>query len=221
MLEVLGNLGVFGLAAIAALAWGFARVLDAPRWAGQAILLATVLIALAGLLLLPPGAPFRESVGGSVRAAVFVAIAAVPVLAYRRVLRRLRPGRGAPVQVTGRPAVVAEADALAADLRAQLGTAPETAFGLIHRHPDGHLVAGAVVRLAGEHARIAPVWWEEDADPETVTDPLIAALTHETARRGATRATLESAPPRIAAAFRAHAFRPACGDAAPLTRALP
>ncbi|PWG74891.1 hypothetical protein DF186_15545, partial [Enterococcus hirae] len=88
-------------------------------WSGRAILLAVVLLALAGLVLLPEDAPFRQSVQGSLSFALVAAIVAVPVLAYRWGFRRLRARHAPapePAGITGRTVLVPEAQALSADL---------------------------------------------------------------------------------------------------------
>ena len=123
MTEATGGFGLFGLLAAAALVWGFARVLDAPRWTGQAILLAVLVIAAASQLLLPPEAPLRQSVGGAAQAGVLLAVIAVPVLGYRWVLRRLRArhdaGTSAPAAHPRGFVLIEDDAALIADIRSR------------------------------------------------------------------------------------------------------
>lgn len=199
--------GVVGLIAVAGVAWGFARVLDAPRWTGRAILLATVLVMAASQLLLPPEAAFRQSVGGALRLLVILGIAAVPVLGYAFVLRRLRD-RAAPVAkpLIGRVALVPQTAGLAADLSAALDAPPAESFGLIHRAPGGELCAGAVVTLDGRAALADPVWWRDEADGDTVIRPLIAAMGDEAANRGAASLSVTARAARIAQACRESGF---------------
>ncbi|MSU92281.1 hypothetical protein GE300_22385 [Rhodobacteraceae bacterium 2CG4] len=225
MLQILGQGGVLTLAAIGLLAWGFARVLDAPRWSGRAILLALVLVALAGLLLLPPEAPFRQSVQGTVRFALVAGIVAVPVLVYRRGLRRLRARRApaaAPAGITGHTVLVDETRALAADLDAALDSAPPQRLGLVHRAADGGLLAGAAVTLTGSRATLAPLWWDEAADSAEVVAPLLDAAAAEARRRGAHLLAAETGLPRIARALIAQGFtRTETGPPQRLIRELP
>ncbi|NNU78880.1 hypothetical protein HMH01_00380 [Halovulum dunhuangense] len=194
---------MLGLLLFAGLAWGFARVLDAPRWTGQAIVLVVVLIMLASQVALPPEAPFRQSVGGSIRALVVLAIAAIPFLGYRWLLRRLRarhvpPPTAAAPAVTGRVALVPEVEALGRDLAGSLQAETPERFGLVRRAPDGTLVGGAVVGIEAGLARIAPVWVSDVASG--LVAELIDAASQEARARGAKALELETRDRAIAAA---------------------
>lgn len=225
MLEILGQGGVLTLAVIGLLAWGFARVLDGPAWSGRAILLALVLLALAGLILLPEQAPFRQSVQGSLSFALVAAIVAVPVLAYRWGFRRLRARHAPepqPTGITGRTVLVPEAQALAADLDRALDAETPHRIGLVHRAPDGSLLAGASVTLTGARATLAPLWWDEDADTAQVVAPLLDAAAAEARQRGAHLLAAETSQPRIVRALIALGFtRTETGPPQRLIRELP
>jgi len=229
MLEVLGQGGVLTLAVIGLLAWGFARVLDGPDWSGRAILLAMVLLALVGLVLLPEDAPFRQSVQGSLSFALVAAIVAVPVLAYRWGFRRLRARHApepesetGPAGITGCTVLVPEAQALSADLDRALDTEAPHRLGLVHRAPDGSLQAGATVTLTGTRATLAPLWWDEGADTAEVVAPLLDAAATEARQRGAHLLAAETGQPRIARTLIALGFtRTETGPPQRLIRELP
>lgn len=225
MLEILGQGGVLTLAVIGLLAWGFARVLDGPAWSGRAILLAMVLLALAGLVLLPPDAPFRQSVQGSLSFALVAAIVAVPVLIYRWGLRRLRARHAPepqPTGITDRPVLVPETQALTTDLERALQSEAPHRLGLVHRNADGALLAGTTVTLSGARATLSPLWWEETADTAKVVAPLLDAAATEARQRGAHLLAAETGQPRIARTLIALGFtRTETGPPQRLIRELP
>lgn len=225
MLEILGQGGVLTLAIIGLLAWGFARVLDGPEWSGRTILLAMVLLALAGLILLPPEAPFRQSVQGSLSFALVAAIVAVPVLIYRWGLRRLRARHTPdpePAGITGQTVLVPEVQALSADLDRALEVAPPHRLGLVHRAPDGSLLAGATLTLTQTRATLSPLWWTETADTAQVVAPLLDAAAAQARQRGAHLLAAETSQPRIARTLIAQGFtRTESGPPQRLIRELP
>jgi len=215
MSEAAGGIGLFGLLAVAGLAWGFARVLDAPRWTGQAILLALLLVAAASQLLLPPEAPLRQSVGGAARAGAWLVVIAVPVLGYRWVLRRLRARHdaGAPPPA-GHPRgfVLIDDDAtLMSDIRARAGAAGAVAesFSIAHRGADGEIEAAAQARLADGIAMLGPVWVAPERRRQGLGTGLIEALEAEARRRGAARVVADTVAPGLAALLSARGYAPA------------
>ncbi|WP_112320480.1 hypothetical protein [Oceanibium sediminis] len=218
-MAVLANFSLLGLLALGALAWGFARVLDAPKGAIRAIPMVMVLVALLSQVALPETAPFRQSVGGALRLMVYAAILAVPVLGYRTVLRRLRARSGAMPVKRDTPVgfVLIEDDtrlaadtagALAAQHKGAVPWAPET-FSVAHRDASGQ-ITGTVRGLLNmglldiDGLHVAP-----QAD-SALAAGLLAELEAEGTRRGARRAVLSlhdwQAPALAAAAgYREHA----------------
>lgn len=180
---------MLGLLAIAGLAWGFARVLDAPRWTGPAIALATVLVMMGGLLFLPPEAPFRQSVAGSVRTLLLVGALAVPVLGYRALLARVRQRAAPPppAHPTGF-VVVADDAALVADIAARAGAAPPRRLSVAHRGPDGAVTAAGRVTLDSDLAILSGLWVDAPARSRGLGGALVRHLEDEARRLGARRA---------------------------------
>lgn len=213
MTEAAGGIGLFGVLAAAGLAWGFARVLDAPRWTGRAILLAVLVIAAASQLLLPPGAPLREGVGSAARAGAWLAVIAVPVLGYRRLLRRLRARHeSAAVAPAPHPTgfvLIADDAALIADIRARTGAAEGDRFSIAHRGDDGRIEAVAQARLADGLATLGPVWVAPDRRRPGLGTGLIDALEAEVRSRGGVRLVADTADPALAALLSARGYAPA------------
>lgn len=208
--EAAGGIGLFGLLAAAALAWGFARVLDAPRWTGQAILLALLLVAAASQLLLPPEAPLRQSVGGAARAGVWLVVIAIPVLGYRWVLRRLRARHeasvpGSEAHPTGF-VLIADDAALIADIRARAGASEPESFSIAHRGEDGEIEAVAHAQLADGLAMLGPVWVAPDRRRQGLGTGLIETLEAAARTRGAARMVADTAEPDLVALLSARGY---------------
>ncbi|MEM8869018.1 MAG: hypothetical protein AAGE38_01345 [Pseudomonadota bacterium] len=165
MLQTIGNASLLGLLAMGALAWGFARVLDGPAWSGRAILLVIVLIAFFAQIALPLDAPFRQSTGGAVIAVLCIAAAAVPVLGYRWILRRLRK----PVPPAAHPTgfvVIPEDAALARDTAARLDQPIEEAqvFSVAYRDDHGTIQATLRLHVIDGVAHLQNIWTAPDSD---------------------------------------------------------
>ncbi len=203
--------GVIGLLALAGLAWGFARVLDAPRWAGQAIALATVLVMLAALVVLPPDAPFRQSVAGSVQGLVVLGALAVPVLFYRSLLRRLRRRAGtdtdaAPIK-TGFVRIDDDVQ-LVAEIAARAGAAGEgdpspDRFSVAFRDNDGQIVAAGHARIHNDMAQLGGIWVDRPARSRGLGRGIVQTLEDEARRQGARQAFVDCQP-GAEAAFMTH-----------------
>ena len=88
--------------AATALAWGFARVLEAPRWVEWCIPLVALGVTALCLVALPGDSAFRQSVAGGARALGVLALVVVPVAGYLVLVRRLK----AKVQPQGSKAAV-------------------------------------------------------------------------------------------------------------------
>ncbi len=186
MLQALGQANLLGVLVVAALGWGFARVLDAPRWAGPAILLVVVIIAALSQIALPPEAPLRQTTGGAVRALVWLAAAAVPILAYRALLRRLRGAVPAPTPHPQGFVIIPEDAALVEDIAARLGAAVPTTetVSLAHRAPDGALTASLRLQITDTLASLHNIW-VDPTDP-TLAPRLLTQAEDEARRRAAT-----------------------------------
>ena len=210
MTDATGGIGLFGLLAIAALAWGFARVLDAPRWTGQAILLALLLIAAASQLLLPPEAPLRQSVGGAARAGVWMALIAVPVLGYRWALRRLRARHDAAAEApAAHPTgfvLIADDAALIGDIRARAGAAEADSFSIAHRRADGEIEAAAQATIADRLATLGTVWVAPARRRQGLGTGLMDALEAEARARGISRVVADTAEPDLAGLLTARGY---------------
>lgn len=186
------QIGFAGLVFLGAVAWGFARVLDAPRWVARAIPLVLIAVMLASQILLPAGAPLRDSVGAALRALVFLGLASLPVLGYRWLLRRLRARQGQGVQprpsgfvlIDDDAALTAEADAAQSKPE---NWSPE-AFSIAFRADDGAVRASAqaVVTLGLAEVRYLTFYPGAGADLD-LGQRLLDALEGEARSRGATR----------------------------------
>ena len=213
MTEATGGFGLFGLLAAAALVWGFARVLDAPRWTGQAILLAVLVIAAASQLLLPPEAPLRQSVGGAAQAGVLLAVIAVPVLGYRWVLRRLRArhdaGTSAPAAHPRGFVLIEDDSALIADIRSRARSPEAESFSIAHRGEDDEIEAAAQARIARGIATLGTVWVAPERRRQGLGAGLIAALEAEARSRGAARVVADTPDPDLAALLSSRGYAPA------------
>lgn len=165
MLQVIGNIHLLGLLTGGALAWGFARVLDAPPWSGRAILLVIVLIACFAQIVLPESAVLRRSTGGAVTAALWLGVAAVPILAYRWGLRKLRQPQ-APKRHPEGFVIIPDDAALVQDIAGRLGAEVPGAevFSIAHRSPEGAIQASLRVHLVQDTAHLQNIWVDPEVD---------------------------------------------------------
>lgn len=198
MLQAVGQANVLGLLVMAALAYGFARVLDAPRWAGPAILLAVVVIAALAQLLLPTEAPLRQSTSAVTLALLWLGVAAIPVLGYRAVLRRLRP---APAAAPAHPSgfvLIADDTALTRDMAERLDTVPPRTdtFSIAHRAPDGAITAALRLHLTETLATAHTPWTAPEA--AALLPELLQTAEAEARARDAEALMIAARPPLTA-----------------------
>ena len=190
--------------AAALLAWGFARVLDAPRWVERSIPLVAITAVAAVLLLLPAESAFRQGVAGGIRTlAVFGGIA-VPLAAYLYFVRRLKARAGPESvrrdHVTGMIVRIIDDTALRAEI------APEAdGYSLIRRDAAGALELAASLDREGDRLIIRDVWWRDGTDLGGLGEATIAAATED----GVAQVILTHSDPQLLEAFRAAGYHEA------------
>ncbi|MEM8788932.1 MAG: GNAT family N-acetyltransferase [Pseudomonadota bacterium] len=200
MLNTLAQGGIIGLLAMGGLAWGFARVLDAPAWVVRSIPLVLVVIVMLAQILLPVDAPFRQTTGAALQAVFWLAVAAVPVLGYRWLLRQARIRAGTAPEAPKTGFVLIEEDAaLMEEISARLSAANRAAapwdrqtFSVAHRDPSGRIVAAGQVRLNMGLAELRRVWVDPDRRGRGLGAELVGHLEDAARDRGAKRALLDT-----------------------------
>ena len=188
------QIGFLGLLTLAAIAWGFARVLVAPRWVVRAIPLVLFGVMLASQLLLPPDAPMRESVGGALRTLALLGMLAVPVFAYFRVLDRLRKSNARPdghpkgfVLIEDDAALAAEARDAAERARGEVvDWAPVSTFSIAFRPEGREVLASAQVVVTLGLALVRHLTLAPNADTG-LAQSLLVEVEAEARRRRASR----------------------------------
>ncbi len=182
--------------AIAALAYGFARVLDAPRIVTAMIPLGAVLAMASALLFLPPDHAMRQSVSGSVQLVLIFAIIGVPLLVYMRFLKRLRQARepqivktsGDYVQITDDRKLQDDVQALILE-GAPSGLDQSAGFSVLKRRADGGIAATGRCQVTGDLAFLSNLHLSDGMDRES----LLRTLEDEARRHGARRLQLDIA----------------------------
>ncbi len=205
-----------------------ARLLRAPA-SMSCLILAVVVLILAGSQLLPPGTALREEVRASAVPLFWIGIATVPiagyVLAIRAIRRRTLPER-APVPAPTGLVLIPDDAALARDTEAAITA--ETGIRDQHlsvgwRDAEGTLVGHTRLRLRGPHADLDLLWVAPAARGHGIGGRLIAQAGEEARRRGARTLDATVFTPRAAACLARHGFRAyaAADDRIHLRKPLP
>lgn len=194
ILSVLAEGGLITVAIIAGLALGFARVFEWPKLYSRVIFGAAVAtIPLSQLL--PATSAFRQQIGQSIGAFIFLAALSVPVFLYFWLIRRLRnradeaAPKTPPRQGLG---LIEEDDALNADMHARLqafnsevaGITRDT-FSVVYRDTSGEIVASVRVALLGAQAELRTLWVSPEVRREGIGSVIVRAAEQEARSRGA------------------------------------
>lgn len=194
LLGILAQGGLITVAIIAGLALGFARVFEWPKLYSRVIFgLAVATIPLSQLL--PATSVFRQQIGQSLGAFLFLAVLSIPVLFYALLIRRLRSRadeaapKPPPRQGLG---LIEDDEALNSDMHARLqafntetaGITRDT-FSIIYRDTDGEIVASVRVALLGGQAELRTLWVSPEVRRQGIGAIVVRAAEEEARARGA------------------------------------
>ena len=194
------------LLAAAGLAWGFARVLDAPRWVERSIPPVVLAVMALAMVALPAGHPFRDSIASGVRGLLVLTLIALPFVGYalliRRIRRRTMP-EAAPAPIKGQ--IVRIGDDMA--LRTEYGLrrqGAEPGFSLIRRRADGSLDIVAIIDREGRRLIVSLLWFDA-RDIRELAEALRTAAEEE----GAAQVVVTTDRAEALEDFRAHGYQEA------------